>query len=471
MSAPSGLFSYSNNGCECNVDLRHDNYGNPHYIFRVRGNDKKIPFRHQFSEGIKLVENHGDTTRDPVRDMPRTQECVDTFRKLGINNDIPLLNKDIITEKRLSENLEFYVKKYGFLFPVDRFEFEEFEVPKVGALFDRIAVLLELMNAVDGINVDYNRMFYLTFMLALKKLDYFTNIKEKKFYTDACLHPLYNTFEGINFNIIAKSEKLSAEKLNERRNDSPEFDERLHEAEINYGVAQHFFGDEETFPAGYNDFYIIRDYFLGDTDNFLMRVSDYENTWEEEEMRDRSPEENAVFFTEKKIKYMFVHGGYSSREEKLFYDFLFHFHFQVCNVKSININATVPITLEDGVNLNCNEKFNDKFKAVLRELAGLTIKNELDQMTSSVRTEYNPKTRFQGWFVPNLYTAIYYAISLTDREFYVYRTCASPYCQKIFPIPFTNDRRRYCTDECQWQSAQRLKRAKEKRKEAEEMVK
>ncbi len=471
MTAPSGLFNYCNKGCECHTDLRHDDYGNPRYILRVMANDKIIPFRHQFDEGLKLVENHGDNTRDPVRDMPRTQECVDIFRKLGINDDIPLLKKDIITEKRLSENIENYFKKYGFLFPADKYKFDEFEITKVGALFDRVAILLELMNAVDGVDVDYNRIFHLTFMLALRKLEKFENREETKTYFESVAHPLYKTFKSINFAKKDLNSEVSEIDLYKYIERSPEYEKQLYYEPIDYRIGKAFKNGEEVLPERFSDIYIIRDYFLDSVNWFLMRVSDYEDRIGEAELLGESYETIHIFNIEKRIKYMFVHAEFSDRSDKLFFDFLFHLHFEVCNILSINTDRPVPITLEDGANLNCNEKFNDKFKEVLRELAGITIKNELDQMTASIRTEYNAKTRFQSWFVPNLYTAIYYAISLTNREFYVYRTCANPYCNCIFSIPFTNDRRRYCSEECQWQSAQRLKRAKEKRKEAEEKAK
>lgn len=470
INAPSGLFKFINKSCVCLVDLRHDDYGNPEYVLNIKTCDNEIPFRHDFKDGIQLVNNHGNTQHSPTHDIPYTKDCVEIYNTLGIKSDVPELKKDEIADKRYADRLEKYFNKYGFLFQEKSIFFDEFRAKSFGPMFDRILLLMALKKAVYGNEVDYNRIFNLTFMLALKKLYPLKNYKETELYTEGYEHPFYKEFKSIDFRKEGRSARVKEIELKEYV-DEETIDKYLYKPETDYGVTYSMSGDEQEKPEHFYETYVIKDYFLGNEEKFLLRVSDYENVLSEQECYDSgSVEEKHSFNTEKRIKYLFVHGEYSEREDKLFYDFLFHLHFQVCEITSINAEATYPVKLKNNTDLNRNEKFNDKFKAVLRELAEITIKNELDHMTSLIRPSYDIKSKTMGWHIPDLYTAIYYSISLTYGQNTVYRVCADPYCRGNFPISVSNDRRIYCSAECQQRGAQRIMRAAEKRKEAEEKV-
>lgn len=470
--APSGIFKFSNHSCTCVVDKRHDEYGNPKYILKVKTADGEIPFRHHFKGGIKLINDHGDDIHTPIREIPHTQEYIDIHNLLGIKSDVPMLNKDIITEERFAHKLENYFKKYGFLFPLESLWFEEFDPMKTGALFDRISILLDLMNAVDGTDVDYDKIFNLTFMLALKQLDKFENYSKDKTYAESFSHPLLKTFKSIDYSIKGHSLEVREDELTNYFNlDAEKIDKKLYNTGIDYETGFKMEHGEPVPPEHYYDIYIIKDYFIGDDEWFLLRVGDYENTIEESLVYDAPIEVKHIFNTEKRIKYMFTHADFEGREDKLFFDFLFHLHYQVCKIISINPSARFPVRLEEGVSLNRNKKFDERFRKTLRELANITIKNEIDYMTSSVKTDYNIETKSQGWRIPDLYTAIYYSIFLTDRQNIVFRVCANPYCQGNFEVAATNDRRKYCSENCQRVSAQRLKRANDNLKEGENKAK
>lgn len=475
--APSGIFKFKNRLCECVIDLRHDDYGNPNYFLKIKNIDDVVEMRHHFKEGIKIVNDHGDNHHTPLLDMPHSQECLEIYDILGIKSDVPRLSRDSVDEKSLADKLKKYFQKYGFLFPLfdDEYCIEmglytEFKPLNIVRLFDRISILLALMNAVDGTDVDYNSIFNLTFMLALKKLDKFTNLDNSQTYFEEFSHPMHKTFTNIELG----TNNLNADIIDEM--ELPQvyglelLTERLENSGIDYNTGYSIVDGEGVAPDRYYEILVADDYFLGNNEKFFVRVSDYEDVLGESEYYNAETMARHKYYTEKRIKHMFLSNNGKARSEKLFYDFLFHLHFQAFKIKSISPNLRFPVQFEDDIDLNRNEKFNDKFKSILRELANITIKNELDFMTSFIHTDYDIENMTQGWKIPNLFTAIYYSIFLTDRHNEVYRVCANPYCRGNFPVAVTNDRRKYCSENCQRMSAQRLKRASDNLKAGEYKV-
>lgn len=487
MTAPSGLFEFSNAKCMCKVALDYDIHGNPQYILKIKPTDEMVQFRHDFKEGLKLVYDHGHDKYTPYKDIPHTEKCVDVYNKLGMKSDVPRLSKDVMTDEKYAKTVAAYFEKYGFLKPLKNTLFEEFDPAEIGIIFDRIRMLVALQAAVDETKTDYNKVFNLTFMLALSGVYPLVNLKQTVMYSDSFFHPLWEAFKGIRYKVdysrvikeIDIGEKFSTEEINEKLYNCPIEFETWHA--INGGEIKitrkgssgsisleealdcddfdlTIIGGEKEYPEGYDDIIVIKDYFQGDDDYFLMRLSDYEDTMGECEGCTTDEDKN-VYYTQKKIRHLFAFSEYKGRSEKLFYDFLFHFNYEVCKIVNIETDKDFPVTFKTDIDFNKCEKFDEKYKSILLELAGITIKNEIDYMTSEIRTDYNPVTKSQGWRIPDLQTAIYYSISLTDRKQKVFRTCADPYCMDIFEILVTNDRGKYCSTKCQRAAAQRFVRA------------
>lgn len=480
-----GIFEFTNSSCLCVKDLVHNKLGKEEYQIKVMSSDKNIPFCHHFIDGIRLKNNHGDNAHSPKTSFPRTQEFSEvsnTLDNIGKKFEISaLLNKDEITDLKFAEKVESYFSKYGFLFPIASEEYETFSPVIIGSFFDRLATLINLMNAVDELKPDYNKMFVYTFMLAMKQPSSFCNLTHSKNYLNECEHSLYKTYSEINFSSPQKHaydigqlykffpacdvDKMLMESYEEDKKTAEQFLNEIKECceieMIEYSNTDiDVMAQMENIPT-YNQFYAIKDYFLGD-DNFNF-IRKYHFDDEDGEINSAgSPE----YFIEKIIKYMYLNTDDTTRKVKLFCDFLYHYHFEISKITEINEQSLVPISLEKGLNLNKDSRFNDRFKNCLRELANYTIKEELDYMVSSVRPVYNAEEQSQGWYVKDLCTAIYYSIFLTDRKQTVFRKCAFPSCDKYFSVASTNDRMKYHDVSCQRAMAQRFNRARKKLDEA-----
>lgn len=161
----------------------HNKTGKEEHQIKVMSSDKSIHFCHHFTDGIRLKNNHGDNAHSPKTGFPRTQEFSEISNALdnigGTFEVSVLLDKDEITDLKFIEKVESYFSKYGFLFPIDSEEYETFSPVIVGSFFDRLATLINLMNAVDELKPDYNKMFVYILSLSFLFLYYERRGEEK----------------------------------------------------------------------------------------------------------------------------------------------------------------------------------------------------------------------------------------------------------------------------------------------------
>lgn len=74
----------------------------------------------------------------------------------------------------------------------------------------------------------------------------------------------------------------------------------------------------------------------------------------------------------------------------------------------------------------------------------------------------NQDNYFSEWEMPNLFTALYFALFYTRPDYEIYRKCANPNCNRLFKVKTTNSRQLYHNTACQNAAAQMRHRKKKK---------
>ncbi|WP_310604221.1 CGNR zinc finger domain-containing protein, partial [Anaerosporobacter sp.] len=130
----------------------------------------------------------------------------------------------------------------------------------------------------------------------------------------------------------------------------------------------------------------------------------------------------------------------------------FFYNLLKIGVKIDNINESGII--KTGERLNSNTKFNECFQLKLIEIAKITIKEEFDFELYGIHPIYNIETMSPYWEIPNLLTALYFALFYTRPDYEVYRKCSNPNCNRLFKVKTTNSRKQYHDTACQNAAAQ-----------------
>lgn len=467
VSAYGGFFEFSTQSCQSYIDTIHDEQGKEQYLIKVKPNEKTLAYRHVFKSGLRFVERHGKDDEGPLEKLPVTEEfyqVLNHLQKEWKDAHYIRLHKEIITARKFTEQAAAFFDKFGFFIPLKKDAFTTFTPQVIGAVCNRMRAFSLLMSAVDEAPRDYNKLFAYTFMLALTKPVnlYAENTPDCRL--EIYKHPLCQAYENIDFNCEPTEwyHEYELENLFPKK----QIDAALYPEKPTVEQTDDFEVYEEiSVPPSYLEIYPVKDFFMGadegeETYNFIRRQF-YDDEVPFEDGDEVKPEDRAAYLTEKRIKYLYVHGKYSDRTEKLFYDFLYHFHFEVDKIRNIDPDALYPIKLKNKIDLNKTDAFNDRFKAVLLQLAGITIKNQLDNTVTAVRPCYNLARRTAGWTIPDLYTAIYYSLFLKTKDT-VYRVCALPECSTLFSIEATNRRQLFCSDGCRKTMSSRVERRRNK---------
>ena len=121
-------------------------------------------------------------------------------------------------------------------------------------------------------------------------------------------------------------------------------------------------------------------------------------------------------------------------------------------IKIDDIPPSGKLTISE--NINNMEKFDEDFKSTLIQIAKSVIKDEFDYALYGIHPTYDIETMSPNWEIPNLYTALYFALFYTRPEYEVYRKCANPNCNRLFKVKTTNSRKQYHNTACQNAAAQ-----------------
>ena len=304
-----------------------------------------------------------------------------------------------------------FIDNYGFFMPLpDDGKYRLFDHVELGFLLIRFRYLVQLMALIEDDNLDYDKILrhvvHLLFAQPRK-----IAIKEDDAGLQSCIHEFTALWYQID-----KLPDLSSNLVCCQTNDP------------------------------YDDYYPIPDSFTKNEEQ-LGYIEYHENV----ETLDEYEYSSSSLFKAKIYKlYRDAFSDSITEQSRLVIDFLFH--LIKIGIKIDDIPPSGKITISE--NINITDKFDDDFKKNLIHIAKSVIKDEFDYALYGIHPTYDIKTMSPNWEIPNLYTALYFALFYTRPEYEVYRKCANPNCNRLFKVKTTNSRKQYHNTACQNAAAQ-----------------
>lgn len=325
------------------------------------------------------------------------------------------LNIDLYKVDKIKE----FIDTYGFIIPLPNDDkYRIFDHNEISHLMNRFKVLVKLMSAIEEECLDYDNILKLTAYLLFatpRKLALAENDEGLCSCVHAFTHFWYN---------IDKLPELTGHLVNSYTNDP------------------------------YDDYYPVPDSFTKQEEQ--LGFIDYHVDAEDIDFYSAS---SPRIFKAKMTK-LYRDAFVENMDVRARYviDYLYHL---------IKIGIKIDDVLEDGIistniNLINNNKFDDTFKSQLIFIAKNTIKEEFDFELYGIHPTYNVETMSPNWEIPNLFTALYFALFYTRPDYEVYRKCANPNCGRLFKVKTTNSRKQYHDTSCQNAAAQMRHRKSKK---------
>lgn len=315
------------------------------------------------------------------------------------------LNIDLTKADKIKE----FINTYGFMMPLPADgKYRIFNHLDIGHLIKRFRVLVQLMAAIEEDSIDYDNVLKLTaYLLFAEPRKIALNDHDEGLCS--CIH----TFTDLWYNI---------DKLPER--------------------TEHLVNGYDL----YDDYYLIPDTFTKQEEQLGLM-----NYYEDVEHIDFSSASSSHIFKAKITKlYRDAFAEHMDTNARYVIDYFYHL---------VTIGIQIDDVLKDG-NIHTNtalgkyERCNDSFKEHLIMIAKNTIKEEFDFELYGIHPTYNIDTMSPNWEIPNLFTALYFALFYTRPEHEVYRKCANPNCGRLFKVKTTNSRKQYHDVACQNAAAQ-----------------
>jgi hypothetical protein len=158
---------------------------------------------------------------------------------------------------------------------------------------------------------------------------------------------------------------------------------------------------------------------------------------------EEEPDPNFQYFEEQYLQFEENHHYFMDLEQELQtqHDFLNY----ILSKTSINsVESTKGVVLTKPLNIRPSE---DEVKTIIKA-AKLIIKDEIDYHTRLISPVYDLESMIGTWQIPNLITAIYFAIFFLNPSFTLIKKCANPTCDEYFDVLNSNKRKKYCSTRC-----------------------
>lgn len=304
-----------------------------------------------------------------------------------------------------------FIDNYGFFMPLpDDGKYRLFDHVELGFLLIRFRYLVQLMALIEDDNLDYDKILrhvvHLLFAQPRKIV-----IKEDDAGLQSCIHEFTALWYQID-----KLPDLSSNLVCCQTNDP------------------------------YDDYYPIPDSFTKKEEK-LGYIEYHENV----ETLDDYDYSSSTLFKAKVYKlYRDAFSDSVTERSRLVIDFLYH--LINTGIKIDDIPPSGKITISE--NINITDRFDDNFKNHIMRIAKSVIKDEFDFALYGIHPTYDINTMSPNWEIPNLFTALYFALFYTRPEYEVYRKCANPNCNRLFKVKTTNSRKQYHNTACQNAAAQ-----------------
>lgn len=394
------MFVFENRCCDCKVTTNYTDDGVEYHNLQLKAADEFYKYAYAPIDGLVKIDRKTGAILDK-------EKIIEDF----LNIDTSKVNK-----------VQEFINSYGFIMniPADG-KYRIFKYQEVGHFIIRFRVLVQLMTAIEETHLDYNlilqQMTYLLFSIPRKIV-----LNDEN--GEGICTPVHS-FTRIWYEI----------------NSLPD-------------ITGHLVHSPSNDP--YEDFYLIPDTFTQKDEE--LRAFTYQE--EVEDINFATDESPKVFRAKITKLYRNAFNDQVDTSARLIIDYFYNL---------LSINVEIDDILEDGKifikkPLVEYDKFNDNFKKKIISLAKNTIKDEFDFVLYGIHPTYDIDSMSPNWYIPDLLTALYFALFYTRPDYEVYRKCANPNCGRLFKVKTTNSRKKYHDASCQNSAAQMRHRKSRKEK-------
>ena len=323
--------------------------------------------------------------------------------KSGAVEESNILSSLLSINDNKVENYKKFFEKNGFFFPIKIDKFEEIDDESLLMIISRMKATVELMSQISEIQrKNYDRILTLTLALLLSPE---STIQIGSHQYKTCKHKKLHDELNISAAIDDNQSKLKVDK------------------EYNFIIKDSIYGEYKLHLDLYNHFMY---------DNEVL-----DDFW-------------------RSIVHSYVNHQDAHKDERLIIEFLFHTFVDIGSFWSVsfeNINfAQEPKW----------DKFDEKLKKALVEVAKIVIAEEINSNISGVYPEYDSVIMEPRWRVESLMSALYFSIFYMKPNLELTRLCANPKCGRYFKVSRTSLKKKYCCPECANRANQNRYRARKK---------
>lgn len=198
-----------------------------------------------------------------------------------------------------------------------------------------------------------------------------------------------------------------------------------------------------------SSYYQIEDYSL-EEGLFELAIQEYHNFI--------AGSDNSIVLSKNLLKAFKNKHLIKKQQDKWIVDFLFHMwvDFEVLYVDSVSLDELLNAKIYE----NFNDKAGKKMKELSLNIARYLISKEINQALSRISPSYDFNRLKPAWKIPDLYSALYFAIFNINSCEAVIRQCENDKCKDYFIVNKSNTKKKYCCDHCAKAASQRKYSAK-----------
>lgn len=155
------------------------------------------------------------------------------------------------------------------------------------------------------------------------------------------------------------------------------------------------------------------------------------------------PDPNYHFFEKQYHSFEENHHYFMDLEQEMQiqHDFL-DYILTKTNIESVEL--TKGVVFSKPLNIRPNEK---EIEMIICS-SKLIIKDEIDYHTKFISPVYDLDLMIGSWRIPDLITAIYFAIFFLNPNFTLIKKCANPTCDEYFDVLNSNKKKKHCSTRC-----------------------
>ena len=464
---PKGsLFTFKHFGCKCNIEKHYEDDGSESYWLQITSDkNREIELYHDFKTGLYKIDSEDIKQKDVIHELPLSYEL-----KLLIKNfweQEHTSGSKVVThnQEEFAFETKNFFERFGFLFPILNKSILV-SMQEVANFLNRIYIvsqlISELKNNTCSYRKSYNKILYYTFMLSLSEKKELKMIERSTNNTpvvhETPLHPLAKAL-GSHTSLKEAAydyPHLLSKKLTFTTSSDKRF-EIVESAMANYFASlgielytSHSSDSKEAVLLNNTVCFLVDDTFTNSVVPVICEIGSADS----------------VSFKQNNLQYLELFPELSKQylsldknaEEKPYIDFLVHFIEDFSGFLHLP-NDFLPFIFNKKVDLTNNLSFDSAYQEKLIQFARKTIKNEVDAVLKNVLPSFDANEMAPAWYVPDLYTAIFYSLFLNAGNEKIEKSCANPMCYQTFSVEKSNSKHQYCSDSCS--NSMRQRRYKE----------